>query len=123
MEGSYQSIGVLCTVYDRLGQIDSYPRIYESEAAAMRDFRLHVNMPSPEMVFHTPGDFELVLIARIVRDEANYVSVSSLMPREILLTGSSAVDQDLRERYIQLSVLTNKAQEKVNASEQVGLSA
>lgn len=95
-------VAIIATFHDRVAGIDSFPRLYEHEAGAMRQFKQSVNMPSDYMTFHAPGDFELVKVSEICRDENGNLLVS-LTHREVLLTGTAAVDQAMRDQYVLLS--------------------
>jgi len=110
------SIGVLVTIADRVSGIDTLPRMFATQAEAMRDFKKNVNMPSDYMLFHTPGDFELVLIASVFRGANGHVGVSPYTERQVILTGTAAKDQAMTDRYIDLQ----KPRELNNASQQVG---
>lgn len=101
MEKSHAQI-VITVVHDRVASMDSYPRIFGNDAQAMREFKQNVNMPSEFMTFHAPGDFEVVKIGQASRDDEGNMIVEACH-RTVLLTGSAAFDQSMRDRYVMLS--------------------
>lgn len=115
---SLANIAIVCVVYDRVADIDSFPRLYQNEAQAIRDFKQSVNMPSDYMTFHAPNDFELVKVSEVTRSVEGLTMIASTK-REVLVTGTAAVDQNQREVYIKLSAIAKNREENNNASQQV----
>lgn len=106
---------VICVIHDRVASIDSIPRFYNSTADAIRGFQRDVNMPSENMLFHAPGDFELTQVGEAHRgDKGNFEMFG--ISRNILITGSAALNETMRDGYLRMSTLIK---EEHNAPQQV----
>lgn len=106
-----QLVSIACVVRDRLADIDTVPRVFSNEAEAMRAFKIQVNTPSHLMIYNTPGDFELVRICEFTRNVNGDLLVSDTL-RSILLTGSAAMDQDMRDGYARMASLAQGGEVK-----------
>lgn len=93
---------ITITVHDRVAGLDGNPRYVFTEAHAKRDFKRAINMPSDSMLFHNPGDFDLVKVGEVYRNDDNNIVVMHC-EREVLATGTSCVDQVQRQGYAQIA--------------------
>lgn len=107
-------VAVCCVIHDRVAGMDTLPQLYNHDAEAMRAFKKGVNMPSDSMFFHSPGDFEITKIGVAIRDDDGKVVIVS-QPRDVLLTGTAAISQDMRDSYLRLS----QSGESKHAPEQI----
>lgn len=100
---------VICVVHDTVAGVDSVPFFADSVVAAQRSFKKQVNFPSDSYLFHSPADFQLVLIAETDFVSSEYtggsISYRSIVPvpRDVVMTGAAAVDREMRDEYVRLS--------------------
>jgi len=95
-------IAIVVLVHDRVANSDMNPQFMTDNATAIRWFQKMVNLPSDSMLFHSPGDFELVQIGLSSRNEDNQVSIFGLN-RSVLVTGTASVNQSMRDEYVRMS--------------------
>lgn len=113
MNENILTVGFIVCVHDRVAEMDSYPRIFPNKAQAMRQFKQEINLPSDYMTFHAPRDFELVCVGAFTRSEAGHIMISS-GAREVILTGTAAVDEQMRETYLRMSKTVSTQEENIH---------
>lgn len=108
-----QLFAVACVYYDRIGENDSSIRLSVNEAQALREFKLQVNVPSDSMLFHSPGDFDLVLVGHVFRTPSGKMEIVG-GTRATLASGLSLIDENMRDSYARLAAAASMSKESNN---------